>query len=681
MYHIFVILTGPVETITPADDEAVAVVVPEKQITPPRFPVKQQQNAIVAADNEDEELARPLPAGSAPSVGDVDIALPLDESEIVPETPSPVVVVAKALLSSTFDEGADVDQSSVYDLANAESMVVDERPDDAIVTSDVVDVADRQVVDIAAIGDAAEPIATECAAEKPAVDVVAIDVAVEGPVEAISVSDAVDGDSESLSEKMDDAEEQAISIGVSDASDQPVQCTTESPSEQSEQADGVNQPGESVGSSDAVECATVSPAVDVHADGDAAEPIIERKQPDETIVAIAVDAETAATAGNTASEICAPATVDSAAPIALTTADDDEFQLHVSSDESDAVEPQATATESKCVVETAASEVIESAPTVDASAAPNAETSDDVNFKLQVTDEEATEPVVFLEPESKPSPPTTTSTTTNEQCKADMSSIDLTGDTSFDSPATAVPHIILIPDTPSGFAARPLNETFSPEPSSPPRAVSTTRKAIIAAVPFGTPRAVAALKPLKGIRKRSFSVDVSQTMGTSKANKSVIFHSPSNQMLPIDAIDMQMEQSRREELMQTSTSSLAGGGGKENVLRAVGGRRKRSMSMCETGAVHKVGRPAAGTPRRLDASAGAEHTPKKTRIPDFRAIHQRNFDRMESIADYKERVTGASGGGPRARIAKPVNRGEYMFVRGFVDMFSIGVFFRIRSVT
>lgn len=33
-------------------------------------------------------------------------------------------------------------------------------------------------------------------------------------------------------------------------------------------------------------------------------------------------------------------------------------------------------------------------------------------------------------------------------------------------------------------------------------------------------------------------------------------------------------------------------------------------------------------------------TPKK--VPDFKAIHQRNFDRMESIADYKNRREAAA---------------------------------------
>lgn len=46
-------------------------------------------------------------------------------------------------------------------------------------------------------------------------------------------------------------------------------------------------------------------------------------------------------------------------------------------------------------------------------------------------------------------------------------------------------------------------------------------------------------------------------------------------------------------------------------------------------------------------------TPKK--VPDFRAIHQRNFDRMESIADYRNRREAAA-----TRLLKPVTKGRFL---------------------
>lgn len=277
---------------------------------------------------------------------------------------------------------------------------------------------------------------------------------------------------------------------------------------------------------------------------------------------------------------------------------------------------------------------------------------------------------------------------------ANMSSIDLTDDNTFENhptviaaladvkaaaaaaPATPIA-VIIIPDTPMP-AGRPLDATFSPEPSTPPQAVSTTHKTVGRDTPLGALN-VSILKPLKGIRKRSFSAHVTmQTLPTTAsaseldttnsalnrtaavgANKSVCFHSPANQQMPIDQIDALMEQSRRD------ANALAD---KENNKPAAGGktpqRRKRSLSMVEPdahGAYHRM-RPATPRRRGVDASAAgspAVNTPKRTRIPDFKAIHQRTFERMESIQDYKKRSAAGSSGGVtaggvhRTRIGKP----------------------------
>lgn len=273
---------------------------------------------------------------------------------------------------------------------------------------------------------------------------------------------------------------------------------------------------------------------------------------------------------------------------------------------------------------------------------------------------------------------------------ANHSSIDLTDNTLDDNPTVdAAPsqsrqppqpepptpiQIIIIPDTPMPLSVthsnqqpqqqqqlspiastsndRPLDATFSPEPSSPPGAASTIRKP--SQFVYATPRAVGALKaPLRGIRKRSISMDGSAMKATAnKANKSVIFHSPSNQAVPIDAIDLQMSRHIEDNNKEN--------GADVTLLGAA--RRKRSLSMHDADQRRRDAcRTRLNTPRRAAADASGNSSAismgsaKKTRMPDFSAIHQRNFDRMESIADYKQRKEAV-----RARVVKPVDRGEWL---------------------
>lgn len=105
---------------------------------------------------------------------------------------------------------------------------------------------------------------------------------------------------------------------------------------------------------------------------------------------------------------------------------------------------------------------------------------------------------------------------------------------------------------------------------------------------------------LKSTRKRSLSVTDGETM----AQKRVMFISP--KVMDIGEIDEKMLQSFREE--------------KENSIlklqQASGSRRKRSLSASEL--------PARKTPQRKD-------------MPDFKAIHEARFKKMESIVEHEKR--------------------------------------------
>lgn len=106
-------------------------------------------------------------------------------------------------------------------------------------------------------------------------------------------------------------------------------------------------------------------------------------------------------------------------------------------------------------------------------------------------------------------------------------------------------------------------------------------------------------------RKRSMSVADAESM----VQKRVMFISP--QVMEIGTIDERMMASfmeERESSMVKPTTTLSSG------------HRKRSLS--------------TGTPMKSQ-----ERPSRSRKMPDFKAIHQQQFDRMESIADHQARKT------------------------------------------
>ncbi|TMW43704.1 hypothetical protein DOY81_011216 [Sarcophaga bullata] len=158
------------------------------------------------------------------------------------------------------------------------------------------------------------------------------------------------------------------------------------------------------------------------------------------------------------------------------------------------------------------------------------------------------------------------------------------------------------------------------------------------------------LKPkeivLRGIRKRSLSacIDGNDANGEKylegnlqkrKQNRIVSFCSPANQTTIIDDIDSLMAQSiKKQKLKQT----------KDILDKNVTTRRKRSLSLDETmmstSYVSRLPRPRLQenvSNKPVNPTTSGHKPLTRTKLPNFAAIHQKQFQKMENVVDHINR--------------------------------------------
>ncbi|XP_005189326.2 probable serine/threonine-protein kinase kinX isoform X1 [Musca domestica] len=151
---------------------------------------------------------------------------------------------------------------------------------------------------------------------------------------------------------------------------------------------------------------------------------------------------------------------------------------------------------------------------------------------------------------------------------------------------------------------------------------------------------------LRGIRKRSMSVCLGVpvpklTRSAKKAQqKAVNFYSPANQTAIIEDLDKLIQKNVKQNMQKSED-------GNKNVTT----RRKRSYSfdestmsksMCVTS---RLPRPMANSKHFLNSTTTSSSTlltssmskPARTKLPNFAAIHQKQFQKMENLADHVAR--------------------------------------------
>ncbi|XP_067618920.1 uncharacterized protein Mink [Eurosta solidaginis] len=124
---------------------------------------------------------------------------------------------------------------------------------------------------------------------------------------------------------------------------------------------------------------------------------------------------------------------------------------------------------------------------------------------------------------------------------------------------------------------------------------------------------------LRSIRKRSWSVCIGGAEVEAR-RKNVTFFSPANQTTIVDDLDMRIVQSVKKS---------------DNVKKDfVTKRRKRSLSFDEGSMMKKLKSPGL-------ASSQMRKTPivkpSRTKLPNFAAIHQKQFEKMENLVDHVSR--------------------------------------------
>ncbi|XP_053945943.1 uncharacterized protein LOC128855239 [Anastrepha ludens] len=128
---------------------------------------------------------------------------------------------------------------------------------------------------------------------------------------------------------------------------------------------------------------------------------------------------------------------------------------------------------------------------------------------------------------------------------------------------------------------------------------------------------------LRSIRKRSTSVCIG---GADAVNirKNVTFYSPANQTTILEDLDMRFVHSSQQNTNEKACSN-------ETFITQ---RRKRSLSFDE--AMINKSKSRNQTPSKVGVTP-QKLKPARTKLPNFAAIHQKNFGKMENIVDHVNR--------------------------------------------
>ncbi|XP_065371675.1 uncharacterized protein Mink isoform X2 [Calliphora vicina] len=152
---------------------------------------------------------------------------------------------------------------------------------------------------------------------------------------------------------------------------------------------------------------------------------------------------------------------------------------------------------------------------------------------------------------------------------------------------------------------------------------------------------------LRGIRKRSLSVCINGNeqkgqkmlagpLAKAKQDRMVSFYSPANQQTIIDDLDMMIAKSLKKQRLQENQNTLC---------KFVTTRRKRSISLDEsimsTSQISKLPRPVLGQSVSIKSkpqtSTSSSKPLSRTKLPNFAAIHQKQFKKMENLVEHVSR--------------------------------------------
>ncbi|XP_054725942.1 uncharacterized protein LOC129235895 [Anastrepha obliqua] len=128
---------------------------------------------------------------------------------------------------------------------------------------------------------------------------------------------------------------------------------------------------------------------------------------------------------------------------------------------------------------------------------------------------------------------------------------------------------------------------------------------------------------LRSIRKRSSSVCIGGAYAVN-IRKNVTFYSPANQTTILEDLDMRFVPSLQQNTNEKSCSN-------ETFITQ---RRKRSLSFDE--ALINKSKSRNQTPNKVGVTP-QKLKPARTKLPNFAAIHQKNFGKMENIVDHVNR--------------------------------------------